>query len=173
MEIIAKRSFYNLLFLLLFVFVIPFCQSPKDDPLFVGTWQFKEAITTDDLVFNTTRTLTLTKKSYEETYVIVREDEGKISAIIGLKGDLVISHYDMTFMLKELGTCVKDASNKCTGNVQWNGQSTQYWIDNISYFELVVKGDFDADETSLRLKRDMNNDGDIDDTGEDIEFERI
>jgi hypothetical protein len=173
MEIIVKKPLYNLLFLFLISVFIPSCQSLKDDPLFVGTWQFKNMVTANDLTFNTTRTLTLTKKTYEETYVIEREDEGTIMAIIGTKGDLVLSHTNITFLLKELGTCMEDASERCTNNVQWYGEASQYWIDNIPYFEITVKGEFEAGETTLRLKRDMNNDGDLDDTGEDIEFERI
>jgi hypothetical protein len=173
MEMIAKRIHYNLPFLLLILFCNFSCQSFKDDPLFVGTWQYKAVVMTDNLVFNTTRTLTLTKQTYEETYVIERQDDETISAIIGLKGDLLISHSDLTFMLKELGTCVKDLSDRCTDEVDWYGQSTQYWTDNIRYFRQQVKGDFEADDTTLRLRRDMNNDGDNDDSGEDIEFERI
>ena len=173
MEIIVKKTLYKLIFFFLIPVVIPSCQSLKDDPLFAGTWQFKAVITADDLIFNTTRTLTLTKKTYVETYVIERADEGIISGIIGTKGDLVLSRANITFLLKELGTCVKDASDKCTDTVQWYGEASQYWIDNVPYFEITVKGDFEADETTLRLKRDLNNDGDFDDTGEDIEFERI
>jgi hypothetical protein len=173
MKIFVKKAFYNLLLFLLVPVIIPSCQSLKDDALFTGTWQHKDVVTADELVFNTTRILTLTKKTYEETYVIVRADEGIISAIIGTKGDLVLSHSNITFLLKELGTCVLDASERCTSSVQWYGEGSQYWTDNIPYFKISVKGDFKADETTLWLKRDLNNDGDFDDTGEEIEFERI
>lgn len=173
MKIIVKKALYNLLFFFLIPVVIPSCQSLKDKTLFTGTWQHKDVVTADELVFNTTRTLTLTKKTYEETYVIERADEGTISGIIGTKGDLVLSHSNITFLLKELGTCVLDATDRCTNNVQWYGEASQYWTDNIPYFKISVKGDFEADETTLWLKRDLNNDGDFDDTGEDIEFERI
>ncbi len=173
MKIIVKKTFYYLLFPFLISVVIPSCQSLKDKTLFTGTWQYKGVVTADELVFNTTRTLTLTKKTYEETYVIEREDEEVISGIIGTKGDLIISHSNITFLLKELGTCIPDASDRCTDDVQWYGEASQYWIDNIPYFKISVKGDFEADETTLWLKRDLNNDGDFNDTGEDIEFERI
>ena len=173
MKIIVKKSLHNLLLLILIPVVIPSCQSLKSDPPFTGTWQHKDVVTADELVFNTTRTLTLTKKTYEEIYVIERADEGIISGIIGMKGDLFLSHSNITFLLKELGTCVLDASERCTDSVQWFEEGSQYWIDNIPYFKITVKGDFEVDETTLWLKRDMNNDGDFDDTGEDIEFERI
>ena len=158
---------------LFFIFIIiPSCDT-QDDPLYVGSWQFENQIITNDLVYNTTRTLILTRTTYEEVYIIRRENSGLISGIIGTKGKLAFSRYYMVFKLEELGTCVRDQSDACTEEVDWFGEGTQYWTDNFPYFKLTVKGEFDADELSLRLKRDLNNDHDIEDTGEDVEFNRI
>jgi uncharacterized protein (DUF2225 family) len=54
----------------------------------MGTWQFTEKITANNLVYNTNRILKLTKNAYEETYVIQRENSSTISAIIGTRGSL-------------------------------------------------------------------------------------
>jgi len=164
---------FTLLILLLIYFLVTSCENLKNDHQYVGTWQFEEKISTGDLVFNTTRTLKLTKNTYEETYLIQRENSGSASAIIGTSGDLFLAHSNMTFDLKELGTCLVDASGLCTGSVQWYGQGNQYWTDNIPYFRLKVVGEFQADEATLLLTRDLNNDGDIEDTGEDVVFDRI
>ncbi len=151
----------------------PSCKSIKEDPLYLGTWQFKDKIQSGDLVFNTTRTLTLTRHSYEETYIIQRDNSSTISAVYGTKGDLLVSHSVMTFILKEIGTCIKDASDKCTSAVQFFGPGTQFYTDNIQYYKSAVVGDFEADENNLWLTRDSNGDGDTEDSGENIEFTRI
>jgi hypothetical protein len=152
---------------------IPSCESLKKDPDFVGTWQFSEKITSDDLAFNTTRTLILTMNSYEETYTIQRENSAVISAIIGTKGYLQMDRLSLIFELKELGTCTLDNSEICTGNVQWYGDGTQYWKDNIVYFKKTVTGAFEVIGNTLRLTRDLNRDFDYEDTGEDVTFEKI
>jgi len=163
------------LFLILFIFTILTisCESLKKDPGYIGTWQFTEQVTADDLVYNTTRTLILTKNTYEETYIIQRENSGTISAIIGTRGSLGLSHTNLIFTLEEIGTCALDESEACTGDVQWYREGTQYWLDNIPYFEKKVAGEYEVSETTLRLTRDLNDDGDIEDTGEDITFEMI
>jgi hypothetical protein len=79
----------------------------------------------------------------------------------------------MTFTLKELGECARDAEDKCTSDVKWYGPGTQFYTDNIKLFQLTVVAEFEADENYLRLVRDYNGDGDTEDKGEDIEFRRI
>jgi len=71
------------------------CESWKKDPRFIGDWQFSEKITADNLVYNTTRTLKLTKNTYEETFVIQRENSPSISAIIGTRGNLGLTHTNL------------------------------------------------------------------------------
>jgi hypothetical protein len=164
--------FYLILILFISLF-IPSCESLSKDPEFIGTWQFTEKITSDDLVFNTTRTLILTKNSYEETYTIQRESSALISSIIATKGNLGMARSNLIFELKELGTCSLDNSEICTGNVQWYGEGTQYWTDNIVYFKKTVTGVFEVTGTTLRLTRDLNRDFDYEDTGEDVTFEKI
>jgi hypothetical protein len=164
------------LYLILIFFTslsIPSCESLKKDPEFVGTWQFSEKITSDDLVFNTTRTIILTKNSYEETYTIQRENVAVISAILGTRGNIAINHSTLIFELKELGTCTLNESEICTGSVQWFGEGTRYWTDNIIYFKKTITGVFEVIGTTLRLTRDLNLDGDYEDTGEDVTFEMI
>ncbi len=168
-----KRLFLYSRVIFLVSAIMSACDGRIMSPDYVGTWQFTEKITSDGLTYNTTRTLILTRNTYEEVYIIERENKGSISAIIGTKGDLILSHSSMTFILKELGTCIKNASERCTENVQWFGTGTQYWTDNISYFKTEVRGDFTASEAILHLKRDLNKDGDFGDTGEDVEFQRL
>lgn len=157
----------------LFITILPSCENQKKDPEFVGTWQFTENITSNELVYNTTRTIILTRNSYEETYLIQRENSGIISAIVGTKGDLSQAHSTLTFSLKELGKCALDESDACTDDVQWFGQGTDYFNDNIKYFETEVAGEFEVNGKTLRLVRDLNNDGDLEDTGEDVTFTMI
>jgi hypothetical protein len=169
-----KDSILFLLFVVyLLTLIITSCESLKKDPDYIGTWQFNEKINIDNLVYNTTRTLKLTKNTYEETYMIQRENSGTISAIIGTRGSLGLAHTSLLFTLEEIGTCLPDELEVCTEDVQWYGEGTQYWLDNIPYFEKKVAGEYEVNETTLLLTRDLNNDGDIEDTGEDITFEMI
>jgi hypothetical protein len=149
------------------------CESWKKDPRFIGDWQFIEKITADNLVYNTTRTIKLTKNTYEETYVIQRENSAAISAIIGTRGDLGLTHTNLIFTLEEIGTCALDESEACTEDVLWYGAGTQYWTNNISFFERTVVGEYEIIENTLWLIRDLNNDGDSEDAGEDVRFEML
>ena len=149
------------------------CSKFKNDPQFIGTWQFSEQITADDIVYSTTRTLTLAKSSWEETYVIKRQNSADISAIIGTKGTLGMSHTSLVFYLDELGTCVPDEMDKCTDQVNWYGEGSAYWNLNIQYFEKAVQGEYEVTDNVLKLKRDLNNDGDYNDTGENVIFQMI
>jgi hypothetical protein len=162
-----------LILISLITIIIPSCESLSKDPEFIGTWQFTEKITSDNLVYNTTRILILTENSYEETYTIKRENSALISSIIGTKGNLGMARSNLIFELKELGTCALDNSEICTGNVQWYGEGTQYWTDNIVYFKKTVTGVFEVIGNTLRLTRDLNRDFDYEDPGEDVTFEKI
>jgi hypothetical protein len=170
---LKDRILCFLLNALLFTILITSCESLKKDPAYVGTWQYKEKITTDNMVYNTTRILTLTKDTYEETYAIQRENSSTISAIIGTGGSLGLTHTNLIFTLEKLGTCILDESEACTGNVQWYGEGTLYWNENKPYFEEIVPGEYEVDGTTLWLTRDLNNDGDIEDTGENVKFEML
>ncbi len=172
-KLLNHPIFSLILIVTLFTLLTSSCELLRKDPDYIGTWQFTERITTNSLVYNTTRTLNLTKKTYEETYVIQRENPGTISAIIGTRGNLGMTHSNLVFTLEEIGTCAPDESDACTGDVQWYGEGTQYWLDNIPYFGKKVTGEYEVDETTLRLKRDLNNDGDLADTGEDVTFETL
>jgi hypothetical protein len=172
-KIIKPPIFYFLLVASSFIMLITSCELLKKDPVYEGTWQFTENITADNIIYNTIRTLKLTRNIYEETYVIKRENSATISAIIGTRGSLGLTHTNLVFTLEELGSCELDESEMCTGNVQWYGDGTQYWLDNIPYFSVKVAGEFEVDETTLWLKRDLNKDGDIEDAGEDITFQMI
>ena len=85
---IKNPALFVLVTISFLILLIPSCESLRKDPEFIGTWQFTEKITSDDLVFNTTRTLILTENSYEETYTIQRENSAVISSVIGTKGNL-------------------------------------------------------------------------------------
>lgn len=154
------------------IFLVSSCENKKN-PLFVGTWQYIESINSDDIVYNTVRTIVLTKNSYEETFSVRRENSPSFTEILGKKGALTLTRSGLAFSIKELGTCLRDASDICTGNVEWYGEGSQYWAENISLYQLHFPGNLEADETTLWLSRDMNTDGDTDDAGEEIVFERI
>jgi len=162
-----------LLGLIVTAFFIPACDKFKNDPQFIGTWQFSEQITADDIVYSTTRTLTLARSSWEETYVIKRQGSADISAIIGTRGKLGMSHTSLVFYLDELGTCVQDEMDKCTEQVEWYGEGTAYWNLNIQYFEKAVPAEYEVKDNLLTLRRDLNNDDDYNDTGENVTFQMI
>jgi limonene-1,2-epoxide hydrolase len=163
----------NSTLILIITLFVPSCESLKKDPEFVGTWQFSEKINSDEIVYNTTRTITFTKSTYEEIYKIQRENAVVISAIIGTRGNIAMTHSNLVFELKELGTCTLDESEICTGSLRWFGEGTKYWTDNIVYFKKLIMGVFEVTGTKLRLTRDLNRDGDYEDTGEDVTFEMI
>lgn len=167
-----KSSFFLTVFLIASS-IIPSCESMKEDPAYVGTWEYKEKIDVKDITYNTTRTLTLTKTTYTEVYVVRRDNSSVVLSILGLKGDISVKGNKMTFTLKELGECARDAEDKCTSDVKWHGPGTQFYTDNIKLFQLTVVAEFEADENYLRLVRDLYGDGDTEDPGEDIEFKRI
>lgn len=155
------------------VILIHSCRGQKDEDLYIGAWQYTATVTADDMVYITTRTMLFTKNSYEETYVIQRQNSGTISGIIGTRGNLSRTRYNILFELKELGTCARDSIDGCTHDVLWYGEASQYWIDNIEFYGLIIKGNMQVTDTTLLLTRDLNNDGDTEDEGENVEFQRI
>ena len=168
-----RHQSVNIIISFLVLFLTTSCEAWKDDPDYIGTWQYNETITANDMVYSTTRTIVFTKKTYEETYLIKRDNSSAITAIIGTSGSIARSRSNLVFELKELGTCVTDNMEVCTEEVQWFGEGSFYWNDNIDYFEKKVTGVFEVDGTTLRLSRDLNNDKDFEDTGEDVTFELI
>ncbi len=169
---ISSKTHLIIVTLFLSCLVIPSCEN-QEDPPYIGTWQHKEQVNSDGQLYNTTRTLILTRNTYEETYLISRENSGLISGIFGTRGKLAFSRYYMVFKLEELGTCARGQFDTCTEEVEWFGEGTQYWTNNLPFYKMTIKGEYKADELTLHLKRDINDDHDLDDTGEDIEFERI
>lgn len=160
-------------FFLVIILLVPSCLDQKGRNQYIGNWQYVQTVTSGDLTYTTTRTLQLTKNSYEEVYLIQRQESGAVAGITGTRGNLSLTHSDMVFELKELGTCARDTLDACTSQVLWYGEGSQYWTDNVQYFGLVIKGEFQAEEMTLTLRRDLNNDGDTDDSGENIVFNRI
>lgn len=153
-------------------FFLTSCSKIKD-PVFAGTWLFTEQINADGLILNTTRTMILSQHSYEETFLVQREGSATVSEIIGTKGDLITTHSGLVFELNELGACKRDLSDNCTGNVEWYSEGSEYWDQNIPYFKLIVPGEFHVNGNTLWLVRDLNNDGDSEDAGENITFQRF
>ncbi len=173
MKVFRHRSLNIIIISLYVLFAAASCEALKDDPDYTGTWQCIETITADDMVYNTTRTIVLTKNTWEETYLIRREGSGTVTAIIGTRGNMVRSRSNLVFELMELGTCVPDNMDVCTEAVQWFGEGSSWWNDNIDYFEKKVTGVFEVSGKTLRLTRDLNNDKDFEDTGEDVIFDLI
>lgn len=172
-KILLKRIFFLILAVVAVILSVNSCRGLKDEDQYVGNWQYSDTISADDIIYITTRTLQLTKTTYEESYVIERQSPGTISAIIGTKGRLSRSRNFFIFELKELGTCARDTIDACTTSLMWYGEGTQYWTQNVGFFGLVIKGDLKADETTLTLIRDLNNDGDTLDAGEYVVFTRL
>lgn len=149
------------------------CDHVKDDPLYVGTWEYKDIVYVGEFTYNTTRTIGLTETTFEEIYVMQRDNSSTIATILGLKGSLLVSGSEMTFKLNAVGECIKDGQNQCTGAVEWFAKGTATYNTYIQYLRETVMGEFEASEDYLWLVRDSNNDGDTEDTGEDIYFDRI
>jgi hypothetical protein len=149
------------------------CEWFRDDPLYVGVWQYKDVVSAGEFTYNTTRTLTLTKDTYEEIFVMQRDNSSTIATTLALKGDLEVDGDKMTFNLTAVGDCVKDVQDKCTSQVEWFAKGSSTYNTYIQYLEESYEGEFEADEDYLWLVRDMNNDSDTEDDGEDIEFERL
>ena len=171
-----KISYLTFLFVIMIIsgcmLVVPSCKGTADGDLYIGNWQFADTIMENDITYVTTRTLELTKTSYEETYVIRHRNDSTITAIIGTRGSIVKSRNYFTFRLEELGTCVRDSDYGCTSTLLWYGEGTQYWDYNIQFFSLSVKAELKVNETTLTLIRDLNNDGDTLDLGEEVVFTR-
>jgi hypothetical protein len=148
------------------------CERLKEDPLYVGSWQYKDKLYFGDITYNISRTLILTKTTYEEIYAMQRDNSGTITALLALKGDLIVSGSEFTFMLTAVGECIKDASQNCTSAVQWYAKGSATYNTYIQYLKETINGEYEANEDYLWLVRDSNIDGDTEDDGEDIEYER-
>jgi hypothetical protein len=168
------KSLIYIMILLIVSVIIPSCETLKEDPLFIGTWQFKDKIYSGELVINTTHTLIITKTTFNEVLIYQRDNSSTIMTLIGLKGDIEINGNELTFKVSSFGECLKDAHDNCTSTPEWFAKGTETFNDYLSLgIQETFQGDFEADEDYLWLVRDMNNDGDTEDSMEDIEFDRI
>ena len=152
---------------------LPSCDWFSEDPLWIGKWQYKDKIYVGDITYNTTTTLTLNESSFEEVYIITRDNSSEITSLLGLKGSLSVKNDIMTFTLSAVGECVEDAQQKCTSVIGWFPKGSATYNTYMQYLKETVTGEFEADEDWLWLVRDRNKDGDTDDNGEEIEFERL
>jgi hypothetical protein len=152
---------------------LPSCDWFSEDPLWIGKWQYKDKIYVGDITYNTTTTLTLNESSFEEVYIITRDNSSEITSLLGLKGSLSVKNDIMTFTLSAVGECVEDAQQKCTSVIEWFPKGSATYNTYMQYLKETVTGEFEAEEDWLWLVRDRNKDGDTEDDGEDIEFERL
>lgn len=152
---------------------MPSCDWFKEDPLYLGTWQNTEKLYVGDITYNATTTLKLTESTFEEIYVLKRDNSSEVSSLLGMKGTLEIKGDEMTFRLTAIGDCVEDNQQNCTSAVEWFQKGSSTYNTYIQYLKETIKGDFEADENYLWLVRDRNLDGDTDDSGEDMEFDRL
>ena len=152
---------------------LPSCEWFREDPLWIGKWQFKDKIYVGDFTYNTTTTLTLTESSFEEVYIIKPDNSSVISSLLGLKGSLSVKNDIMTFTLSSVGECVEDAQQNCTTAIEWFPKGSATYNTYVQYLKEIITGEFEADEDWLWLVRDRNKDGDTEDDGEEVEFERI
>jgi hypothetical protein len=155
------------------IFSLPSCDWFREDPLWIGKWQYNDKIYVGDITYNTATTLTLTESSFEEVYIIKRDNSSEITSLLGLKGSLSVKNNIMTFTLSTVGECVEDAQQKCTTAIVWFPKGSATYSTYMQYLKETVTGEFEADEDWLWLVRDRNKDGDTEDDGEDVEFERI
>jgi hypothetical protein len=168
------KSLINIMILLIVSVIIPSCETLKDDPQYIGSWQYKDKIYSGELVINTTHTLILTKTTFHEVLIYQRDNSSTVMTLIGLKGDIEINGNEMTFKVSAFAECLKDASNNCTSTPEWFAKGTETYNDYLSLgMKETFQGEFEADEDYLWLVRDMNNDSDTEDSMEDIEFDRI
>lgn len=167
----TNKIIFSLLNVLV-AFAVTSCEKLKEDPLYVGTWEYSTLVTAGELTFNTTRTLVLSRKTYQEVYVIQLSNSPDISSILGTRGDFSVKSNRMTFKMNGVGECIKNMEDKCLSDVEWFDKGTPTYNDYLQYIRESFSGEYDADATILRLVRDINNDGDTEDTGEDIEFTR-
>lgn len=171
---INNRTLKSTIIIILVLMFIPSCETLKEDPLFVGTWQFKDKIYSGDVVINSNHTLKLTKSTFEEIIVYQRDNSSSVMSLVGMKGNISAKGTKITFTLTAFGECQKDASDKCTSSVEWYAKvSAKYNGYAALGLQEIYTGDADADEDYLWLVRDMNNDSDTEDTWEDIEFEQL
>lgn len=172
--IINSRTLKSKFILFLVLFLIPSCETLKEDPLFIGSWQFKDKIYSGDVVINTTHTLKLTKSTFEEVIVYQRDNSSSVMSLVGMKGNISVKGTVITFTLTAFGGCLKDASDKCTSTVEWYSKGSAKYNGYAALgLQEVYAGEADADEDYLWLVRDMNKDSDTEDTWEDIEFEQF
>lgn len=162
-----------LLIIILSALLMAKCDWFSEDPLYAGSWQYTDKLYAGDFTYNTTTTLTLTEKTFEEIYMLQRDNSSDIVSILATRGTLEVNGNEMTFTLSAVGECVKDIHNDCTASVEWFEKGTPTYNTYILYLEEIVDGEFEADEDYLWLVRDKNNDSDTEDEGEDIEFERL
>lgn len=155
------------------IFSLPSCDWSREDPPWIGKWQYKDKKYVGDITYNTTTTLTLTESSFEEVYIIKRDNSSEITSLLGLKGSLSVRNNIMTFTLSAVGECVEDAQQKCTTTIEWFPKGSATYNTYMQYLKETVTGEFEADENWLWLVRDRNKDGDTEDDGEDVEFERF
>ena len=154
--------------------IIPSCETLKDDPLYIGTWQYKDKIYSGELIINTTHTLIITKTTFHEVLIYQRDNSNTVMTLMGLKGDIEINDNEMTFKVSAFGECLKDEHDNCTSTPEWFAKGTETYNDFLSLgMQESFKGEFEADENYLWLLRDMNNDSDTEDNWEDIEFGRL
>jgi hypothetical protein len=152
---------------------VPSCDWFREDPLYVGTWQYTDKIYAGEMVFNGITTLTLTESTFEEIYVLKADNSSEIGSLLAMKGDLDVSGNEMTFRLTAVGECIRDNQQNCTASVEWFQKGSSTYSTYMQYLKETVQGEFVADEDYLWLVRDRNLDGDTEDTGEDVEFERL
>lgn len=169
-HIIHKRGLSVLI--LIALIMIPSCGWFREDPMYVGIWQNKDKFYTEEFIFKTITTLKLTENTFEEVYIIQRDNSSAIISLLATKGAILVKDDEVTFTLNAVGECVRDAENLCTGSIQWFAKGSATYNSYVQYIRETVSGKFEAGEYYLRLFRDRNGDGDYEDEGEDIEFER-
>jgi len=167
------NSATSLLIIITLSVIMTRCEWFKNDPLYTGSWEYKDVVYAGDFVYNTTRTLTLTEETFREVYVMQRDNSSTIATILATKGEIEVTGNQISFTLNAVGECLKDAQDKCTSTVEWFPKGSATYNSYMLYLEETYEGEFEADEDYLWLIRDMNNDGDTSDDGEDVEFERI
>jgi len=88
--IISSRTLKSKFILFLVLLLIPSCETLKEDPLFIGSWQFKDKIYSGDVVINTTHTLKLTKSTFEEVILYQRDNSSSVMSLVGMKGNISV-----------------------------------------------------------------------------------
>lgn len=153
------------------VFFFSTCEE-ETNPVYAGKWECIQKEYLGDFTFNITRTLILSKSGFEDIEIWKLDNSSDISSIRATKGTMAVNDDEITFTITEVGICVKNASNKCTDQIQYFPKGHTEFTNYVNAYAEIYTGEFEADEDYLYIQRDLNDDDDYDDMSEELDYDR-